>query len=107
MIQTEIMGPGFLIFFQVRKAIGGASPGSSAAQRGTPKVVVYPSEYEQPLDVIVGDDDETMAIIAAFIATRSAETNGYEGSGYEFIGEEEILAVIAEFLALGAGHAGT
>ena len=104
----EIMGPGFLIFFKVRKSVGGAAPGSSAtAQGGIPKVVAYPSEYEQPVDVVIGDEDETMAIIAAFIAINAVETNGREGSGHEFIGEEEILAVIAEFLALGVDHAGT
>ena len=58
----EIMGPGFLIFFQV--------PGSSGGGGGDdrPSKSLFKSEFS--LDRLEDEDEEIMAIIMAFMFTR-------------------------------------
>ena len=56
----EIMGPGFLMFFQVPASAGGPISG--------PVTSLFKSEYT--LESINQDDDDILAIIMAFMFTR-------------------------------------
>lgn len=60
----EIMGPGFLVFFQIPGSPGGPISGEGAATTS-----LFKSEYT--LDRIYEEeDDEILAIIMAFMFTR-------------------------------------
>jgi hypothetical protein len=67
LILDEVMGPGFLIFFQVPGQPGGPIADSEFREREA-TVSLFKSEYT--LDKLYDEDDEILAIIMAFMFTK-------------------------------------